>query len=93
MILYGLYSDKQKCLMGFSVSSTNEEDFCGDVVYTLSKYHKSNLWATEYKDVAQDVARISTEWYNADYSNPEYNVEFYGKLKVVNLNEFDNSGE
>lgn len=90
MKLYGLYSDKMKCLMGFSVSSNNEEDFCGDVIYSLVRYRTSrdSLWVTEHREIANEVARIPTEWYNADYNHPEYNVEYYGMLRVVNLNDY-----
>lgn len=90
MVLYGLYSDKQKCLMGFSVSSNNEEDFCGDVTYTLDSYKtcEDSLWVTEYKETADAVVNRPAEWYNANYYYPEYNVEYYGKLRVVNLNKY-----
>lgn len=88
MKLYGLYSDKQKCLMGFFVKPNYNGGFYGNVTYSLTSYGRDNLWVTEFKDVAEAVNGGPTEWYKVSYNHPEYNVEYYGKLKVVDMNNF-----
>lgn len=94
MKLYGLYSDKQKCLMATSYNS-NSEDFSVSISVSLSKWYPGDddLWTTPHLDTAEEISvKGPTKWYNADYSSPRWDLELYGKLDVVDLNtwEIDN---
>jgi hypothetical protein len=92
MKLYGLYSKKKECLLGFTTTSNSDGDFCVGVAFELSCYHGGdNLWTTPKKETAEDVAKSSTEWYNAGYESPEWNKNYLGKLEVVCLNDYEES--
>lgn len=90
MELYGLYSDKQKCLMAFNTSANCEGDFCNDVEVSLDKWHSgSDLWTTPNRDEAERICRIGpTKWYNASIENPNWNIEYYGDLRVIPLSSY-----
>ena len=90
MDLYGLYSKKKDCLMGFSVSA-NEGDMCEPVTFTLSSFSTFDyLWVTPSKGIAEKVANSEpTDWYNASHETPDWDDYVYGTLEVVCLNEWE----
>lgn len=89
MKLYGLYSRKKDCLMGFSVSA-NEGDMCEPVTFTLSSFSTfDTLWATPSEEIAERiVSNEPTAWYNASHETPDWDEHRYGKLEVVCLNDW-----
>lgn len=90
MKLYGLYSEKQKALLGFSVSANCDGEFCGDTSFELTTRHSSEApWCTPSKENAEIVSVSSTEWYNASYDSPEWDSKYLGKLTVVDLSEYE----
>lgn len=90
MKLYGLYSEKKECLLGFNSRSNSDGDFCVGVAFELSCYFGGdNLWVTPKKEIAEKVAKSPTEWFNADYESPEWDKSCLGKLKVVCLNDYE----
>lgn len=90
MILYGLYSKKQDCLMSFDASSNSDGGFCVDVAFSLNSYNKSDtfLWTTTNIKTAEEVVKSSAAWYNASYETPEWNEDYYGELEVAILNDW-----
>jgi hypothetical protein len=87
MELYGLYSDKQKCLMSFSTSANCDGEFCNDVEVSLSKWFSGcDLWTSPNRKEAERICEIGpTEWYNASLDTPNWNSEYYGGLRVEAL--------
>lgn len=90
MKIYALKSKKRNCLMSFSHSSNEDGDFCGDCSCELSSAidNESRLWLSQNFKVATNIAeKPDTKWYNSDYEHPMWNIEYYGKLEVVCMNE------
>ena len=95
MKLYGLYSKKQKCLMGFSYSSNADKELCNDCEVSLNSYYDHDtLWVTPIKEAAETAANTNgeTSWYNSDFFKPMWDSKYYGKLEVVCLNDFNEKG-
>ena len=89
MKLYGLYSEKRECLMEVSVSSNNGADFCNDCEVSLSKYFGEQILCSTDKEKMERIAECGpTEWYNAGFGSPNWDEHYFGKLKVVCLNDF-----
>jgi hypothetical protein len=81
---YALRHKNTGDILGYSVLSNDEADFCVDASYTL--HHTSNKkWYVDEPEHAEYVRRYSTEWYNADYNTPnhDFRAEELSVVKVV----------
>ena len=88
MKLYGLYSEKQKCLMAVDVSA-NDGEFCTSVEVSLFKFFDGDtLWVGTEAEANNVCEKGSTEWYNACFKSPSWPEDYYGDLKSVCLNDF-----
>jgi hypothetical protein len=88
MKLYGLYSEKHNKLMAANFSTDN----LYGVLVDLSPYFGIDdvLWNTTDKSIADRICENdSVSWYNASWTSPTYNKDYYGELVVVDLNEFE----
>ena len=82
LVFYGLYSDKQDCLMFYS--------FRNDYNVGLSSEDSEFelLYVTTDKKMAEFIVNNpSSPDHFSSYEHPNWNEEFYGKLRVVQLNK------
>lgn len=70
--------------------SSNDGDFCCSVGFTFDTSASANipLWTSWYKEEAERIiANRNVEWYNADYTSPEFRRGLkYVELEVVEIN-------
>lgn len=80
---YGLRMKQSGKILGFTVSSNEGGEFCGENTYELDEL-EDNMWLVDSEYQAAYVARYSTPWYNAGYETPKnpYKVE---DLQVVKI--------
>ena len=79
---YGLRNKKTGELLGFETSS-NTGDFCVDVMFTLSEY--GEVWLVDDYETAHKVYNSSTEWYNAGFNSPTYDLKM-SEYEIVKVN-------
>ena len=83
IVQYALRHIKSGKLLGFSVSSNDNGDFCNDTEVSLDEFNK-NIWYTSTPEQAAYVRQFSTPWYNADMDTPNHDYE-PGDLEVIKI--------
>ena len=80
---YALYHIKEETMLGYSVESNGDANFCNDNTYRLNTY-SDRLWTTEDSNIAEWVRQFNVQWYNSDIDYPmcEYEPD---ELKVIKL--------
>ena len=79
-VMYGLYSNKHKCLLKFSVTSNPDDGECDPVAFSLN-LNGDQVWLVDKQETAEKVSKASSEWFMASYNSPD-NI-YAGECKVV----------
>jgi hypothetical protein len=87
MELYGLYSDKQQCLMAISMRACNADDFSTDVEVSFTAWRGgSGLWITSNASEAEHIcSEGATAYYNSSIESPTWDEDYFGKLRAVHI--------
>lgn len=73
-IQYALREIKTGKLLGFTASSNEGGDFCGDTEISLESY-SNHIWYAESAEQAEYVRQFPTPWYNAGMETPNHSFE------------------
>lgn len=82
--MYALRRVSTGQFIGFTVSPSYSNEFCGETVWTLEE-SDTQLWVTASFSEAVRAACNSTPWYNACFSTPIN--PFVGDIEIVSLLE------
>ena len=67
---YGLRLKKTGKLLGFSISSNEGRDFCGEYTVELEDY-SDQTWLVDDPIVAEYARNFNTPWYNSSMESPQ----------------------
>jgi hypothetical protein len=80
---YGLYHIEKQKILGYEVTSNEDQDFCNEKSYSLTHYSDTQ-WLVDNPKAAEWIRVFNVHWYNSSYEYPMCDYYSY-ELKVVEV--------